>query len=90
MRIRAGVRDLVQRIGDDQARVRYSVAGRSRGRVTLCAASTVHKETRIVSFLVLPQNHGQRFFSGLTSKPLGLFVSALASELPRRFLQVWP
>jgi hypothetical protein len=31
MRIEAGVGDLVQRIGDDHAQVRYSVAGRSGG-----------------------------------------------------------
>jgi hypothetical protein len=52
MRIEAGVGDLVQRIEDGQAQVRYSVAGRSRGRVTLCAICTVHKKTMSVSFLV--------------------------------------
>jgi hypothetical protein len=35
-RIEAGEGVLVQRIGDGQAQVRYSVAGQSRGRVTLC------------------------------------------------------
>jgi hypothetical protein len=52
MRIEARVGDLVQRTGDGQAQVRYSVAGRSRGRVTLCAVCTMHKEMRSVSFLV--------------------------------------
>jgi hypothetical protein len=55
------------------AQVRYSVAGRSRGRVTSCAACTVHVETRSKSFLVEPQNQGLRFVSGLASKPLGRF-----------------
>jgi hypothetical protein len=36
MRIVAGVGDLVQRIRDDQAQVRYSVARRSRGWVMMC------------------------------------------------------
>jgi hypothetical protein len=39
--------------------IEYSVAGQSRGRVTLCAVYTVHVETRSVSFLVEPQNQGQ-------------------------------
>jgi hypothetical protein len=59
MRIKAGVRDLVQRTRDDQAQVEYSVAGRSRGQVTLCVVYTVPKETRSVDFLVQPQNQGQ-------------------------------
>jgi hypothetical protein len=58
--------------------VEYSVAGRSRGRVTLCAVCTVHVETRSASFLVEPQNQGRRFVSGLASKPLG------------RFSLIWP
>jgi hypothetical protein len=52
MRIEAGVEDLMQRTGDGKAQVRYSVARRLRGRVTLCAICTVHKETRSVGFLV--------------------------------------
>jgi hypothetical protein len=37
-----------------QAQVGYSVARRSRGRVTLCAVCTVHKETmNVVSCLSL-------------------------------------
>jgi hypothetical protein len=39
------------------ALVGYSVAGRSRGRVTPCAVCTVHVETKSVGFLVEPQNH---------------------------------
>jgi hypothetical protein len=39
--------------------------------MTLCEISTVHKEMRNASFLVWPQNQGQWFVSGLTSKPLG-------------------
>jgi alpha-D-ribose 1-methylphosphonate 5-triphosphate synthase subunit PhnG len=52
MRIEAGVGDLVQRIEDGQAQVGYSVAGRSRGRVTLCAVCAMHKEIRSADFLV--------------------------------------
>jgi hypothetical protein len=58
--------------------VRYSVVGRSRGWVTLCAVYTVHEETRSAGFLVEPQNQGLWFIGGLTSKPLGWFVSGLA------------
>jgi hypothetical protein len=53
--------------------VRYSVARRSGGRVTLCAVCTVHEVTRSICFLVEPQNQGRRFISGLASKPLGQF-----------------
>jgi hypothetical protein len=55
------------------AQVGYSVAGRSRGAVVQCAVSTVHVETRSVSFLVEPQNQGRRFVSSLASKPLRRF-----------------
>jgi hypothetical protein len=34
------------------AQVRYSVVGRSRGRVAPCAVYTVHVETRSAGFLV--------------------------------------
>jgi hypothetical protein len=61
------------------AQVRYSVAGQSRGRVTLCTVCTVHVETRSAGFLVEPQNQGRRFISGLASKPLGRFFG-LASK----------
>jgi hypothetical protein len=56
------------------AQVGYSVAGRSRGRVAPCAICTWHMETRSARFLVEPQNQGQRFVSGLASKPLGRFL----------------
>jgi hypothetical protein len=59
MRIKAGVGDLVQRTGDGQAQVGYLVAKRLRGRVTLCAVCTMHKETRSAGFLVHPQNQGR-------------------------------
>jgi hypothetical protein len=86
-RIIAGVGDLVQRTGDGQAQVRYSVAGWSRGWVTLCAVYTVYEETRSACFFVEPQNQGWRFVSGLTSKPLGWFVSGLTSNPLGRFLR---
>jgi hypothetical protein len=47
------------------AQIGYSVAGRSRGRVALCAVCTVHVEMRSVGFLVEPQNQGRQFVSGL-------------------------
>jgi hypothetical protein len=53
MRMETGVGDLVRRIEDDQAQVRYSVAGRSKGQVTPCVIRIVHvEETRSVSFPV--------------------------------------
>jgi hypothetical protein len=70
-RIVAGVKDLVQRTGDSQAQLGYSVTGRSGGRMTLCAICTVHMETRSASFLVWPQNESRRFVSRLSSKPVG-------------------
>jgi hypothetical protein len=70
------------------AQVRYSVAGRSRGRVTPCVICTVHVETRITGFLVEPQNQGQQFVSGLVSKALGRFVSGLVSKPLRWFSMV--
>jgi hypothetical protein len=54
MRNEAGVCHMVQRTGDSQEQVGYSVAGRSRGRVMLCAVYTVYKETRSTGFLVQP------------------------------------
>jgi hypothetical protein len=55
------------------AQIGYSMAGRSRGRVMLCALYIVHVEMRSVGFLVEPQNQGRLFLSGLASKPLGWF-----------------
>jgi hypothetical protein len=52
-RIKAGVGDLMWRIGDDQTQVRYSVAGRSGGRVTPCVVHTIHvEEMRNVGFSI--------------------------------------
>jgi hypothetical protein len=59
------------------AQVGYSVVGRSRGQVTLCAVCTVHVETRSAGFLVEPQNQDRRIVSGLVSKPLGWFLIGL-------------
>jgi hypothetical protein len=72
------------------AHVGYSVAGRLRGRVTLCTVCTVHVETKSVSFLIEPQNQRRRFVSGLASKSLGRFASGLISKLLGRFHPVWP
>jgi hypothetical protein len=59
------------------AQVGYSVAGRSRGRVALCAVCIMHVEMRSAGFLVEPQNQGRRFVSGLAAKPLGQFLIGL-------------
>jgi hypothetical protein len=78
MRIEAG--ELVRRIGDDQAQVKYSVAKRSRDQVIQCTIHIIHVEkTRSTGFLVYPQNRWQWFVSGLASKPLRWFLS-LASK----------
>jgi hypothetical protein len=43
----------VQRVGDNQAQVGYSVVGQSGGRVMLCVICIVHvEETRSADFLV--------------------------------------
>jgi hypothetical protein len=63
------------------AQVEYSVAGRSRGWVAPCAVCNWHVETRSASFLVEPQNHSQRFVSGLASKHVVTVFSSLASKL---------
>jgi hypothetical protein len=68
------------------AQVGYSVAGRSRGRVAPCAVCTIHVETRSVSFLIEPQNQGQRFVNGLASKPLRQFLPVRSQTQWRRFL----
>jgi hypothetical protein len=65
MRIMAGVEDRVWRTRDGQAQVGYSVAGRTRGQVMLCAVCTVHEETRSVGFLVEPQNQDRQFVNDL-------------------------
>jgi hypothetical protein len=50
------------------AKVRYSVARRSRGQVVPCAICTCHVETRSAGFLVEPQNQGGGGFSDLALK----------------------
>jgi hypothetical protein len=57
------------------AQVGYSVAERSKGRVTQCAVYTMHEKMRSAGFLFQAQNQGRRFMSGLESKPLGQFSS---------------
>jgi hypothetical protein len=56
MRIVVGVGHKVRRTRNGHAQVRYSVDGRSRGRVTLCAVCTVHMETRSTGIMVEPRN----------------------------------
>jgi hypothetical protein len=73
------------------AQVGYSIAGRLRGRVALCAVCTVHVETRSAGFLVESQNQGRRFVSGLASKPLGWFLVGLGLKTDGDGLSVvWP
>jgi hypothetical protein len=73
------------------AQVRYSVAGRSRGRVALCAVCTVHVETRSAGFLVEPQNQGRWSVSGLALKPLRRFFIGLGLKTDGDgLLVVWP
>jgi hypothetical protein len=68
------------------AQVGYSVAGRSRGRVTPCSVCTWHVETRSASFLVEPQNQGGEGFPGLGLKTGSSDLVIWASKSPRRFL----
>jgi hypothetical protein len=68
MRIMTGVGVLVQRTGDSQGQVGYSVAGRSRGWVTLCVVCTVHmRRGARVFWLNLKTKVGG--FPGLGLKP---------------------
>jgi hypothetical protein len=80
MRIVLGVGDMVQRTGDGQAHVGYSMVGQSRGQVTPCVVCTVHEETRSAGFLIEPQNQGRRFVSGLASKPVATVSPNLVSK----------
>jgi hypothetical protein len=50
----------VQRIGDDQAQVSYSVARRSGSRVISSVVCIMHKETISADFFVEHQNYGRR------------------------------
>jgi hypothetical protein len=61
------------------AQVGYSVAGRSRGRVTPCAVCTGHVETRSAGFLVEPPNqYGVGFLGlGLKTGSTGLVIWSL-------------
>jgi hypothetical protein len=67
------------------AQVGYSVAGPSRGQVTLCAVCTVHVEMRSAGFSVEPQNQGRWF--GL--KNTGMVSPSLASKLVATVFLVW-
>jgi hypothetical protein len=68
------------------AQVRYSVAGRSRGRVAPCAVCTWHVETWSAGFLVEPQNQGGGGFPGLGFKTGSSGLVIWTSKSPRRFL----
>jgi hypothetical protein len=70
------------------AQVRYSVVGRSRGRVAPCAVCTVHVKTRSAGFLVEPQNQGGGGFLGLGHKTDSYDLVIWASKSPRRFLDL--
>jgi hypothetical protein len=64
------------------AQVGYSVVGRSRGRVALCAVCTWHVETRSMGFLVEPQNQGGGGFPDLGLKIGSSGLVICASKLP--------
>jgi hypothetical protein len=68
------------------AQVGYSVTGRSRGRVVLCAVCTWHEETRSAGFLVEPQNQGGGGFPSLGLKTGNIDLVIWASKSPRRFV----
>jgi hypothetical protein len=51
---------------------------------------TVHKDTSIVGFLVEPQNKGQQFASGLTSKPFSRVSWLSFKTKVNSLLVVWP
>jgi hypothetical protein len=88
MRIEVGVGDLVQRTGDGEAHVRYSVAGRSRGQVTLYAVYTVHKKMRnTVSWFSLKTKVDGFSRFGLKIGAYGFCV--LASKPLTRVSPVW-
>jgi hypothetical protein len=71
IRIMTGVGDLVQRTGDGQAQVGYSVLGWSSGRVTMCSVCTVHVKTGRYSLVIWASKSPRRFFVW-ASKPSGL------------------
>jgi hypothetical protein len=58
--------------------------------MTSCVVYTVDVKTRSTGFFVEPQNQGQRFVSGLASKPLGRFSVVWPQKRWQRFLPVWP
>jgi hypothetical protein len=80
------------------AQVGYSMVGRSRGQVALCAVCTVHVEMRSSGCLVEPQNQYRRFvlkttrtvFSGLASKPVAIIFSGLVSNPVARVSRFGP
>jgi hypothetical protein len=89
----------VQRTEDGKAQVGYSLVGRSRGRVMLCAVCTVHQEMRSAGFLAWPEYQGRRFsWLGLKTCGFGFFGLGLktgsfglvmrATKSPRRFLDL--
>jgi hypothetical protein len=49
------------------------LSGDQKVGVAPCVVYTMHVKTRIMGFLVEPQNQGQWFVSGLATKPLGWF-----------------
>jgi hypothetical protein len=81
IRIMTGVGDLVQRTGDGQTQVGYSVLERSRGRVTMCAVCTVHVETGRYGLVIWASKSPRRFFVWAL-KPSGLwFVGCTTKRL---------
>jgi hypothetical protein len=77
MRIKAGVRDLVQRTGDGQAHVGYGGQTIERSGDALCGLHHV-------------QGDEEHVFLGLASKPRLTISPSLASKLGSMVLVVWP
>jgi hypothetical protein len=79
MRIEVRVGDLVQRTGDGQAQVEYSVAGQSRCQVTLCAVYNAQRGEEC-EFLGLASKPRSMVSSGLASKSVATVSLGLASK----------
>jgi hypothetical protein len=90
----------VQRIGDGQAQVGYSMAERSRGQVTLCVICTVQRRQEH-KFLGLASKLRLTVSPGLTSKPVATVLVVCPQNHLLRFsglglktgncgLVIWP
>jgi hypothetical protein len=79
----------VQRTGDSQELVGYSMVGRSRCQVMLCVVCTVHKDMRSVSFLFGLKTKGDGF-SRFGLKTSGFEFLNLGLKTSNYDLVIWP